>query len=157
VALRWLPDRGYIFAKPLGLLLAGYLFWLLGFAGLVPTNRGGWLIALSAVAVVSGLALRGRWAEVRAWLAANRRQVATAEIVFGAASVFLAIVRAYNPEISGTEKPMDFAFVNGVLRSDRFPPLDPWLAGHSISYYYFGHMLMAGLIDVSGVRPAVGF
>lgn len=157
VVLRWLPDRGYAFAKPLGLLLAGYLFWLAGFAGVVPTNRGGWLIALAVVAVVSGLVLRGRWGELRDWLNTNRRQVATAEIVFAAGFVLWAIVRAYNPDIAGTEKPMDFAFVNGILRSGRFPPLDPWLAGYSISYYYFGHLLVAGLIDVSGVRPAVGF
>ena len=32
---RWLPDRGYVFSKPLGLLLVSYVVWLLGSFGLL--------------------------------------------------------------------------------------------------------------------------
>ena len=54
-----------------------------------------------------------------------------------------AAFRAYNPDIAGTEKPMEFAFINGVLRSRFFPPQDPWLSGYGISYYYFGYVMLA--------------
>jgi YYY domain-containing protein len=67
------------------------------------------------------------------------------------------VIRAYNPEISGTEKPMDFAFLNALVRSEHFPPHDPWLAGFSISYYYFGYLMSSALIALSGVSAAVGF
>ena len=52
---------------------------------------------------------------------------------------------------------MEFAFLNGILRSDRFPPLDPWLSGYAISYYYFGYVMLAVLVRLSGVASAVGF
>ena len=68
------------------------------------------------------------------------------ELVFLAAyGVWLTIV-AQSPAIANTEKPMDFAFLNAIVQADTFPPEDPWLAGHSISYYYFGH-LMVGVSD----------
>jgi YYY domain-containing protein len=61
------------------------------------------------------------------------------------------------PAINHTEKPMDFGFMNSVLRSRYFPPEDPWLAGHSISYYYFGHFMMAFLAKLTGVASSVGY
>jgi len=57
----------------------------------------------------------------------------------------LAFVRAANPEILGTEKPMELAFINAILRSPTFPPHDPWLSGYAISYYYFGYVIVAML------------
>ena len=33
---RFLPDRGYAFNRPLGLLLTSYVFWVCGLTGLLP-------------------------------------------------------------------------------------------------------------------------
>jgi uncharacterized membrane protein len=66
-------------------------------------------------------------------------------------------VRANNPEIWGTEKPMELAFLNAILQSDSFPPSDPWLSGYAISYYYFGYILMALLTRLTGVASGVAF
>src|SRR5437763_16575810 len=52
---------------------------------------------------------------------------------------------------------MDFALINGILRSGQFPPQHPWLSSFSISYYYFGYYLAALMIKLSAVPPAVGF
>ena len=49
------------------------------------------------------------------------------------------------------------AFINGILRSPSFPPLDPWLSGFAISYYYFGYVMSAMLIRLSGVSAAIGY
>jgi uncharacterized membrane protein len=83
--------------------------------------------------------------------------VLTAEVLFLAAFGFLALVRAGDPAILGTEKPMEMAFINAILRSPTFPPNDPWLSGYSISYYYFGYVMVAMLIRLAGVEPGVGF
>lgn len=155
---RALPDRGYTLARPLGLLASGYVFWLLGSLGFLRNEAASVWIAAGLV-LGAGLAWLGRagWAELRAWLSAQRGLVLGVELVFLAAFAIWAWVRAHNPEIAGTEKPMEFMFINAILRSPAFPPTDAWLAGHAISYYYFGYLLIAALTQVTGVPSAVAF
>ena len=92
-----------------------------------------------------------------AWLRDNAKLVAIQELIFACGIIVWALFKAYNPEIIATEKPMELAFLNGILRSEQFPPLDPWLSGFSISYYYFGYLMAAMLTRLSGVAPAVAF
>ena len=149
-----LPDRGLAFAKPLGLLLLGYAIWLTSSFGVLANRRATVALGVLVLAAVAwGLWGRPFWA----WLRAAPRLWLLSEVVFLAGFLLLVAFRAYNPAISGTEKPMDFAFLNASLRAENAPPQDPWLAGYGISYYYFGYYLMALLVKLSGVAPAVGF
>jgi len=52
---------------------------------------------------------------------------------------------------------MELAFINSILKSPGFPPQDPWLSGFAISYYYFGYVIIAMLIRITGVTSGVGF
>jgi YYY domain-containing protein len=153
-----LPDRGYTFARPLGLLASGYTFWMLCTLGFVRNDAGGAVTGALAV-LAAGLVWLNRagLTELRQWLWANRGVAWRVELVFALAFAGWAVVRAYNPEILGTEKPMDFMFVNSILRSPVFPPSDAWLSGHTISYYYFGYLLVAALTHVTGVASAVAY
>lgn len=57
VLLRGLPDRGFAYAKALGLLLTGYLAWLAAMLGLVPFGAP----SLIASAVAVGALGAWRW------------------------------------------------------------------------------------------------
>ena len=57
----------------------------------------------------------------------------------------------------GGEKPMEMAFLNAILRSAHMPPYDPYYAGGTINYYYYGQFLTAFLMRLAGVRAEVGF
>lgn len=155
---RSLPDRGYSFSKPLGLLVTAYLFWLLGSLGLTGSDLGGLVLAAGLVLAL-GLSWLGRagLAELRRWLREQRATVLAVEALFLAAFALWAWVRANNPNIEGTEKPMEFMFINSVLRSPGFPPHDAWLSGHAISYYYFGYVIIAALARLTGVSSAISF
>lgn len=153
-----LPDRGYSFSKALGLLIVGYIFWLLGSLGFTQNDSGG-IILSAGLALAAGLlwlqpsGLR----DLKIWLLGERKTVLAVEILFLAAFAGWAIIRAYNPNIEGTEKPMEFMFINSVLQSPSFPPHDAWLSGHAISYYYFGYVLVGILTRLTGVDPALAF
>ena len=157
---RHLPDRGYTLAKPLGLLLVTYLFWLLGMLGFLRNTTASIVFCLVIVAAASVYLYhngRDTGSTLLEFLRSHWKLALVIEVLFLAGFALWAPYRAYNPEISATEKPMEFAFLNGILRSDRFPPLDPWLSGFAISYYYFGYVMVALLTRLSGVPSSVAF
>jgi len=156
--LRFLPDRGYTIAKPLGLLLTSYALWLAGSLGLMQNSLGGIIFALILVIASSAWALsRDGIAALRDWLSRHRATVLVYEALFLIAMCGWAAFRATNPAINTTEKPMEFMFLNSILRSPTFPPHDAWLSGFGISYYYFGYVMMAMMTRLSGVIPGVAY
>ncbi len=161
LAFRFFPklaSKGYAVSKPLGLLVWGYIFWLLCTLGVLQNDLGGQLFALLLLVGISVAALlQGKAAEFTGWIKENWKSIVTIEAVFLVFFAFWAVVRAANPEITATEKPMELAFINSILRSPTFPPQDPWLSGYAISYYYFGYVLVAMLIRITGVVSGVGY
>jgi YYY domain-containing protein len=159
--LKPLPDRGYAFTKMLGLLLVSFFFWLLGSLGFLRNDLGGILVAL---AIVVGLSAWAVWREravgaisVSGWIKDNWQQILLTEVVFLVMFGLWVWVRAQNPAISATEKPMDFAFLNSMSRSAAMPPEDPWLAGFGISYYYFGYLMTSVIARLAFVPEYIAF
>ncbi len=152
-----LEDRGYGFARALGLLMAGYLFWMGATLRLFQPSLGGAVMAVLALLGLSAWIGRSTWRDVLDWLKEHRSTVLIMETLFLLAFSVWVFVRANNPEIWGTEKPMELAFLNAILQSGSFPPSDPWLSGYAISYYYFGYILMALLTWLTGVASGVAF
>lgn len=157
VVFRRLPDAGYAFAKPLGLLLGGYVFWLAMFFGLLPNRPGGVFWAFFAVAAVSGLIFFSRRRAVLDALYERRYAILAVEAVFTLVFFAAAHLRSYIPEIAGTEKPMDLMLLNAASRSESYPPADPWLAGFDVSYYYFGYVIHSILGKLAAAPTAVAF
>ena len=157
VLFRRLPDRGLTLAKPVALVLFSYLLWIAGLTHLVPNTRITVLVILILGAIVAGLVLRNSAERIRVFIQEEWRTLLVAEVIFLAFFFFWVGIISEVPAISGTEKPMDFGFMNAVLQSRFFPPEDHWLAGHSISYYYFGHFIMAFLTKLTAVQPEVGY
>ncbi len=153
-----LVDRGYAFTRTVGLLLWAYAFWLLASLGILRNDLGGLLFSVLLLIALSGWALRSVSLEEMAdWLRKQRSLVLVVEILFLVAFAFMGLVRAANPEILGTEKPMELAFINAILNSPEFPPHDPWLSGYAISYYYFGYVMVAMLAKLTGTPGGVAF
>ncbi|MFQ5826595.1 MAG: DUF2298 domain-containing protein, partial [Dehalococcoidia bacterium] len=119
--------------------------------------RGSIAIILATLALLSLFLFLRRRREMALYLSQNRRVIIITEALFLVAFLLWAGVRAQNPEIVGTEKPMDFAFLSSILRASYFPPPDPWFSGQAISYYYFGYLMMAVMTKVTGVAAGIGF
>ena len=152
-----LPDRGYAFARLIGLLIVSYFFWILVSFGFLGNNLGGILFACFILALLSLWAVQGQRAVFWEWVQANKRYFLSVELIFGLFFVVWVFVRAQNPIISATEKPMEFAFLNSVSRSPTYPPLDPWLSGFAISYYYFGYVMSSVIARLAFVAEPIAF
>ena len=161
LALGRLPDGGYFAARPLGLLLLVYPGWMLASLRWAPFDRrsllGGLVVLLIAGALTAWFTRRRLWRTARdAWPA-----LLIGELVFLAAFLFLLMIRMANPDlwhtVFGGEKPMDFMHLNAMLRTDYFPPYDPWWSGGYINYYYFGQLFTAGPARLLGIPGQVAY
>ncbi len=170
-----LPDRGYAFTKMFGLLLVTYVYWITGSLGFLGNNAGGIVVSIVAVTLLSlWLYRRDRHTDstpgavdkteadahdpsLTEWLRKSRTQLLLTELVFAMLFALWIWVRSQNPAIAATEKPMEFAFLNAIGRSPTFPPLDPWLSGFAISYYYFGYIMTSLLAKLAVVPEQIAF
>jgi YYY domain-containing protein len=157
---RGLPDEGYSIAKIGGWLLVAWATWMLGSLK-VPFVWTTIALVWLALVVVGGILLwrdRAHWKESfrklwKTWLAA--------EIVFTVFFLFDLLIRYGNSDLwhpsKGGEKPMDFSYLNAVIKSTTFPPYDPWFAGGYLNYYYFGFVLVAVPIKLLATVPTIAY
>lgn len=155
--LPFLADRGYSLSRALGLLISTYLFWLLASLQAIPNAPGGMLLAVFMLAGLGALAAGKGWKEIGDWLKTQKNSLLVMEILFLAAFAAWGFIRGFDPAIEGTEKPMELAFINSILRSPSFPPADPWLSGYAISYYYLGYVMVAFLARLTGLGANIAF
>lgn len=154
----FLPDRGIAFAKAAGLLLVMFLFWLLGSFGFLRNDSSGLLLAvLILIGVQAAWLKKDGLATAFRWVAQHGSYALLCELLFLAAFAGWTVIRAYNPAIDGTEKPMEYMLINSILHSPTLPPGDAWLSGYAISYYYFGYFIVASLARLAATPPAVAF
>lgn len=158
---RPLRDAGFWFSRTLGWLLGGWLLWLLTSLGLFSnTVAFAWLsLGLVVLAGAGAAALQRR--ALLTFVRAHWRSLLVGEGIFAAALLGFVWIRLQNPDLwqpwFGGEKQMEFAFLNGILRSPSFPPVNPHFAGGFINYYYFGIYLVAYLIKLTGIYAEVSF
>ena len=156
-----LPDRGFALARPVGLLLVGWLVWLLASVGLADFSRLTITLALLIVSAGAAAIALTNGQELLDWVKTHRRLLLIEEALFWVLFAAMVLIRFANPDlwhpVRGGEKPMDFAFLNSVTKSTHFPPYDPWFAGGQLNYYYFGFVLVAVLVKLTSVAPVVAY
>ncbi len=161
VALPGLRDRGYGFARLLALLLIAYLTWLTASWHALPNTRGTILRMVTFLALVGGGIAWLRRRDLRQFIRRRWRALVLMEGLFALLYAGWIGVRLLQPDlwhpVVGGEKPMDFAYLNAVMKSTWFPPYNPWLAGEPINYYYFGFVIVGSLIKLLGTVPAIAY
>jgi YYY domain-containing protein len=160
-AARSLPDRGFALARPVGLLLVGWLVWLLASAGVLDFSRRSIAVAIAIVGAGAVALAASRRREFLDWLVSHRRLLLIEEALFWTLFAASLLVRWANPDLwhpsRGGEKPLDLAYLNAVVKSTHFPPFDPWFAGGQMNYYYFGFVLVAVLVKLTSIVSYVAY
>ncbi|HTO75679.1 MAG TPA: DUF2298 domain-containing protein [Thermoanaerobaculia bacterium] len=145
-----------LLSRPIGLAAVAYVAWAGTLLPRIPFDRRLLVFALVAVGALSwGLARKTppKDGERRLWGREERR----AALWFWASAGVFLVIRAAVPEILGAEKFMDLAFFNSIARHGAMPPLDPWMSGKTINYYYWGYLLAASLAKLASVTPFVSY
>lgn len=156
-----LADRGYGVSRILTLVLLGYVPWVLGSLRILPFDLPSLWITVGALAIGSAFVLWRRGSEILGFVRRELGVLIFYEVLFLLVFLVFLGIRAANPDLwhpaFGGEKPMDFAYLNAVMRSAWFPAYDPWLAGGQINYYYFGFVIVGAFIKLTGILPGVAY
>ncbi len=163
VVFRALPDRGYLLTKPLGVLGLSYLVYAPSSYGLADFTRPTIAAALAVMFGVGALAGYVWRSELIAFVRERWRFVLLCEAIFLGMFLFSYMLRINNPDLyhpfQGGEKPMDFTYFNGVLRTTDLTQgaIDPWYAGAYINYYWWGFFIAAVPTKLLGIVPEVAY
>lgn len=146
---------GYPVGRTVALVLLAYIAWLLGFVIPLKAAVGAALLLFAGAAAWAGYRQR---ASIGAWLRdRGLREILFLDALWTAGFLFFAWQRSLAPDIFGAEKYMDFAFLNALARADGMPPEDPWMAGYTINYYYFGYWCFALLARLAPLPTEITY
>jgi len=152
-------DRGYIFTKTISLIVLSFLALVLGIFHILPFTKFS-LITIILVLIcinISYLLTKKRWTLFIKTIKQKFLLFIFQEFIFLSILIIWSFVRGYAPDIEGLEKFMDWGFVNSILKSTYFPPVDMWFSGSPINYYYFGHLIIALVTKLSGINSAITY
>ncbi|MFH1744221.1 MAG: DUF2298 domain-containing protein [bacterium] len=152
-----LTDRGYGLAKIVGLILFAWISWFLASTGLFPFSQGQLIVVFLVLLIGASFLAHRRRAELRAFWNERWGLIVGMEVLFLTFWWILLCIRAHHPDVFWGEKPMEFSFLNAVYRTSVFPPIDPWISGRPINYYYYGYVVFGCLGRLLAIPPAYVF
>lgn len=145
-----------IFYKFFGIAVFTMLLWYLslwtgaGWTSMVPVA---FVILLSVVAAITAF-----WKNrIRLPTKAELLTFLGMELLSYVLFLFLVYIRTFKSDVLGTEKLMDVALINAVMKQNHVPIENPWLAGFYMNYYYLGHFMLGVFQYLFQVPTAVGY
>ena len=155
--LKKLPDAGFGISIPAGILLAAWPVWFLSSLKFINFSLSAAIFGVAVLFLTGATAAYRQRLDLKRWLINRKRIWIPETILFITAFLFWGLIRGFQPDIQGLEKFMDIGFADSIIRSDAMPPPDPWLAGKTINYYYFGHYLAGFLMMLSGIDSSYSY
>lgn len=132
-------------------MMFGYFIWLTAsFHWIDYQNR--WLIIILLLAAAAA----GAYFK-REFFKTYYKKILIIEILTFLAYIAYLLLRTYNPAINGTERFMDMALFTAAGKTHYFPFIDPWYAGKTVNYYYYGSYLMSLISNISRIPYAISY
>lgn len=149
-------DNGWMYSKVLAVVICGYVQWLLTSLKLVPFTA----LSCIVITVLCGLlsiayGIYGKQKEILPWKQA--KLVYLEELIFFAVFLLWTYMAGFHPAAHGTEKYMDFGFMQSMMRSTTLPAEDMWYAGKTFNYYYGGQYFAVFLTKLTGTKVEITY
>ncbi len=157
---RW-PEGGYLFSKPLGIAIASIFTWMSVSYELIQYNILSVIVGYVLLGFISLFFIKNDLSNFTKFISTNLRNILRLEFLFLFIFGIFLLLRIANPDLwhpyKGGEKPMDFAYLNAVIKSTLFPPYDPWYSGGYLNYYYYGQFIVSNLIKSTGIPASFAY
>ena len=156
-----LPDKGFGINKLLSLFVIAYITWMFVYLNILTFTMSSIILIVVILSAVSIRIFYTNKDYIVTTIKNNIKLFVIEDLIFLSAFGLFVLIRWFNPDLwhpyLGGEKPMDFAYLNAIIKSTTMPPYDPWFAGGYINYYYFGQFFIAVYIILSGILPEIAY
>lgn len=150
---RRFQDRGWMFSKVTAIAVSGFLTWFLVAVKIIKfTTMTCIVVTLVCAAASLILYCREQKAGFECIPFAHLDLVYAEELLFFAAFLFWTYFAGFHPAAYGTEKFMDYGFMETMMRSKTLPATDLWYSQGKINYYYGGQYFAVFLTKLSGAK-----
>lgn len=150
---RGFADKGWMFSKVVSITITGFLTWFLVSIKLLKFTT----VTCVGITVVFGIVCillyeKQRKAGYDCLPIDNLDLVYIEEILFFAVFLMWTYLAGFHPAAHGTEKFMDYGFMETMMRSKTLPATDIWYSQGKINYYYGGQYFAVFLTKLSGTQ-----
>lgn len=143
-------DRGWMFSKVISVAICGYVVWLLSVLKLIPFHTlSCMIVTLVCMAANLWFALRLRRGKAQILPEENWNLIYKEEVIFFVMFLAWTYMAGFRPEAYGTEKFMDFGFMQSMMKSTSVPAVDMWYAQEPFNYYYGGQFFAVYLTKLT--------
>ena len=150
---RRFQDRGWMFSKVTAIAVSGFLTWFLVAVKIIKfTTMTCIVVTLVCAAASLILYCREQKAGFECIPFAHLDLVYAEELLFFAAFLLWTYFAGFHPAAYGTEKFMDYGFMEAMMRSKTLPATDLWYSQGKINYYYGGQYFALLLTKLSGAK-----
>ena len=150
---RGFADKGWMFSKVVSITITGFLTWFLVSIKLLKFTT----VTCVGITVVFGIVCillyeKQRKAGYDCLPIDNLDLAYIEEILFFAVFLMWTYLAGFHPAAHGTEKFMDYGFMEAMMRSKTLPATDIWYSQGKINYYYGGQYFAVFLTKLSGTQ-----
>lgn len=150
---RGFADKGWMFSKVVSITITGFLTWFLVSVRILKFTTVTCVGITAAFGVVCiFLYERQRRQGYDCLPIENLDLVYAEEILFFAVFLLWTYLAGFHPAAHGTEKFMDYGFMEAMMRSKTLPATDLWYSQGKINYYYGGQYFAVFLTKLSGTK-----
>ena len=150
---RRFQDRGWMFSKVTAIAVSGFLTGFLVAVKIIKfTTMTCIVVTLVCAAASLILYCREQKAGFECIPFAHLDLVYAEELLFFAAFLLWTYFAGFHPAAYGTEKFMDYGFMEAMMRSKTLPATDLWYSQGKINYYYGGQYFAVFLTKLSGAK-----
>lgn len=151
-------DRGWVFSKVLAITVTGFLTWFLVAVGMLPFKTATCVGVSLACGAACFLLFRYQTKKGIECLPVNAvKLIYWEEFLFLAMFLLWTYLAGFHPAAYGTEKFMDYGFMEAMMRSRELPATDLWYSQGHINYYYGGQYFAVFLTKLSGSKPELTY
>ena len=150
---RRFQDRGWVFSKVTAIAVSGFLTWFLVAVKIIKFTTVTCIVVTLACAAASLiLYYREQKNGFECIPFAHLDLVYTEELLFFTAFLLWTYFAGFHPAAYGTEKFMDYGFMEAMMRNKTLPATDLWYSQGKINYYYGGQYFAVFLTKLSGAK-----